>query len=62
MKENNEISENENNVLSYTLKSNDMAFFDNHRVLHGRTGFEDYEDENRKRLLLRVWIKTDSSR
>jgi len=56
-----EISENENNVLSYTLKSNDMTFFDNHRVLHGRTEFEDYEDENRKRCLFRTWIKFDSS-
>ena len=52
-----EISKNKNNVLSYDLKSNDMIFFDNHRILHGRTEFEDYEDENRKRYLLRSWIK-----
>ena len=57
-----EASKKENNVISYDLKPNDMIFFDNHRILHGRTKFEDYEDENRKRLLLRVWIKTDSSR
>jgi hypothetical protein len=54
-----EISKNEKNVLSYDLKANDMAFFDNHRILHGRTGFEDYEDENRKRYLLRSWIKLE---
>ena len=52
-----EISKNKNNVLSYDLKANDMAFFDNHRILHGRTEFEDYEDENRKRYFLRTWIK-----
>ena len=52
-----EISKNKNNVLSYDLKANDMIFFDNHRILHGRTEFEDYEDENRKRYLLRSWIK-----
>ena len=53
------ISENKNNVLSYDLKASDMAFFDNHRVLHGRTKFEDYEDENKKRLFLRTWIKLE---
>jgi len=52
-----EISQNENNVLSYNLKPNDMVFFDNHRILHGRTAFEDYEVENRKRCHLRAWIK-----
>ena len=56
-----EISKNENNVLSYDLKSNDIVFFDNHRILHGRTEFEDYEDENRKRCFLRTWIKFDYS-
>ena len=52
-----EISKNKNNVLSYDLKANDMTFFDNHRILHGRTKFEDYDDENRKRYFLRTWIK-----
>ena len=52
-----EISKNKNNVLSYDLKANDVVFFDNHRILHGRTEFEDYEDKNRKRYLLRTWIK-----
>ena len=33
------------NILSYDLKTNDMIFFDNHRMLHGRTEFEDYEEE-----------------
>ena len=43
--------------LNYDLKSGDMVFFNNHRILHGRTGFEDYEDKNLKRTLIRVWIK-----
>ena len=54
-----EISKSKNNVLSYDLKANDMTFFDNHRILHGRTKFEDYEDENKKRLFLRTWIKLE---
>mgnify|MGYP001195036067 CR=1 FL=1 len=51
------VSQNENYVISYDLQSNDIVFFDNHRILHGRTAFEDFEDENRKRFLLRTWIK-----
>ena len=48
-------------MKSLNLKSNDIVFFDNHRILHGRTEFEDYEDENRKRRFLRTWIKFDFS-
>jgi hypothetical protein len=48
------------NILSYDLKTNDMIFFDNHRMLHGRTEFEDYEEEDKKRRLLRTWIKMNS--
>ena len=55
------ISKNENNVLSYDLKPGDMIFFDNHRILHGRTMFEDYEDESKRRSVLRTWIKFESS-
>ena len=56
-----EISKEENNTLSYDLQPGDIVFFDNHRILHGRTVFEDYEDENKRRFLLRTWIKFDSS-
>jgi len=53
------ISQIPENILSYDLKTNDMIFFDNHRMLHGRTEFEDYDDDEKKRLLLRTWIKFD---
>jgi len=52
-----EITKNENLILSYDLKKGDMIFFNNHRIVHGRTSFEDGEDENLKRCLIRVWIK-----
>src|SRR3989344_5322860 len=52
-----EITKNEDLTLSYDLKESDMIFFNNHRIVHGRTSFEDYEDENLKRCLIRVWIK-----
>jgi len=53
------LTQNKNYVVSYDLKSSDIVFFDNHRILHGRTSFEDFEDENRKRFLLRTWIKLE---
>ena len=34
-----------------------MTFFNNNWIIHGRTNFEDYEDLEKKRLMLRVWIK-----
>lgn len=52
-----EITQCDDLSLNYDLKSGDMVFFNNHRILHGRTGFEDYEDKNLKRTLIRVWIK-----
>jgi len=49
--------ENPKNVLEHTLQKYDMTFFNNNWIIHGRTNFEDYEDLEKKRLMLRVWIK-----
>ena len=46
-----------NIAVSYDLKKYDMTFFNNHRVIHGRTSFEDFENEEEKRLMIRTWIK-----
>lgn len=35
----------------------DMQWVDNHVVMHSRTGFEDFDDPDRKRHLLRLWLK-----
>jgi len=53
------ITEDPKNQLSYNLKTNDMAFLNNPRLLHGRTSFEDLNGNSNKRELLRVWIKTN---
>tara|TARA_Y100000996_G_scaffold140526_1_gene107456 strand:+ start:2918 stop:3850 length:933 start_codon:yes stop_codon:yes gene_type:complete len=45
------------NIVEYTLKKYDMTFFNNNWIVHGRTNFEDFEDLEKKRLMLRVWIK-----
>tara|TARA_B100000809_G_C14670884_1_gene363186 strand:+ start:136 stop:354 length:219 start_codon:yes stop_codon:yes gene_type:complete len=47
----------ENLAVSYELKQGDMIFLNNGRVLHGRTAFEDFEDIDKKRQMIRTWIK-----
>ena len=44
-------------IMRYDLKPGDMVFSDNHWIVHGRTPFEDYDDQNLKRLMLRTWIR-----
>jgi alpha-ketoglutarate-dependent taurine dioxygenase len=51
------IIHDENLAVSYNLKQNDMVFFNNNRVIHGRTSFEDFEDIEKKRLMIRTWIR-----
>ena len=49
---------NEGNLAArYNLKQNDIIFFNNNRIVHGRTSFEDFEDFKKKRLMIRTWIK-----
>jgi len=50
------IIHNENLAVSYELKQYDMIFLNNGRVMHGRTSFEDFEDVEKKRLMIRTWI------
>ena len=47
----------DDNIVDYSLDSKDMVFFNNHRVLHGRTSFVDFDEDDKKRLLYRAWIK-----
>ena len=51
------IIHDENFSLSYDLKKYDMTFFNNHRIVHGRTSFEDFDEHEKKRYMIRVWIK-----
>ena len=54
------IIHDENLVVSYKLRQNEMVFFNNNRVMHGRTSFEDFEGIENKRLMIRTWIKDES--
>ena len=50
----------EDMMMHYNLKPDDMVFSDNHWVVHGRTTFEDYDEPDLKRLMLRTWIKDET--
>jgi hypothetical protein len=39
------------------LEPGDLQFLNNRTVMHGRTAFEDFDALDRKRLMLRVWLK-----
>jgi hypothetical protein len=43
--------------LDFMMEPGDMAFFNNYTVLHTRTEFNDDEDPQRKRHLLRLWLR-----
>ena len=47
-------------IFRYDLKPGDMIFSDNHWIVHGRTPFEDHDDQDLKRLMLRTWIKDNT--
>ncbi|GEK49010.1 hypothetical protein HPA02_32930 [Bisbaumannia pacifica] len=48
--------------LDMMLEPGDIQFANNYMVLHSRTGFEDFDEEGRKRKLLRLWLKMPNSR
>ena len=52
-----ELLANENLAVSYLLKKGDMMYSNNKWLIHDRTDFEDSDDENLKRALLRTWIR-----
>ena len=54
------ILRNSDQVATYALKSGDMMFSNNRWLIHDRTPFEDFEDEQLKRLLLHTWIRERS--
>lgn len=50
-------------TLTYemTLQTGDLQILNNHTVLHSRREFEDFEEPERRRHLLRAWIATPGS-
>lgn len=48
--------------LSMELQQGDMQFVYNHSQLHDRTGFNDWNDPERRRHLLRLWLSIEEDR
>ncbi len=51
------ISNHPDIYLDMHLAPGDMQFFNNRSVLHGREAFEDFPEKERRRHLLRLWLK-----
>jgi hypothetical protein len=49
-------------ALEMTFEPGDIQLLNNHLMYHARTSFEDYEERDRKRLLLRLWLSVPGSR
>ncbi|HYC48598.1 MAG TPA: TauD/TfdA family dioxygenase [Burkholderiales bacterium] len=49
-------------ALDMDFEPGDIQLLNNHVMYHGRTAFEDYPEDERKRLLLRLWLAVPNSR
>lgn len=56
------ILHDENIRIDMMLEPGDIQFANNNTVLHSRTLFEDYEEPERRRHLLRLWLTMPNSR
>ena len=48
--------------MDYILEPGDVQLLSNHVCLHFRTAFEDYDDIDQKRHLLRLWLTPSDER
>jgi hypothetical protein len=48
--------------LSMDFEPGDMQFLHNHQILHDRTGYVDFDDADKRRYLLRLWLCPDEGR
>ncbi len=48
--------------LSMGFRQGDMQFINNYVIFHSRTGYEEFPERERKRHLLRLWLKCDDGR
>jgi hypothetical protein len=49
-------------LFEFRLEPGTASFINNYTVLHSRTGFEDFDEPERKRLLLRLWLQARPAR
>ena len=51
-----ELCDDPDRFLDMWLETGDMQFISNHTIVHARTGYEDWPEEERQRHLLRLWL------
>lgn len=51
-----QIASSDDLQLRFTIQAGQVLFMSNYSVLHGRTAFEDHDEIERRRLLLRLWL------
>jgi Taurine catabolism dioxygenase TauD, TfdA family len=57
-----EISQRPELMLEFTLRPGEMYFVNNYTILHARSAFDDFEEEDRRRHLLRLWLEVPDMR
>ncbi len=57
-----ELAETDAFRFDMVLEQGDMQFLNNHVMIHSRTQFEDHDDPDRKRHLLRLWLSIPGGR
>lgn len=58
----NETAAREDLCLEMMLEPGDMQFLNNHVILHSRTSFEDFDEPDRRRHMLRLWLNLRNGR
>ena len=48
--------------LDMMLERGDMQFINNYTTLHARTEFEDFDEPAKKRLMVRLWLRSFGER
>ena len=48
--------------LDMDFRPGDIQWLNNHAILHGRAGYRDSSDPERRRLLLRLWMNIPDGR
>lgn len=56
----NETAAREDLRLEMMLQPGDMQFLNNHVCLHSRTSYDDFDEPDRKRHMLRLWLNNNS--
>lgn len=57
-----EISHDPSLRLDMMLEPDDIQFCNNYCVMHSRTSFEDYDEADKRRKLLRLWLQMPNAR